>query len=428
MLARPQHPPQLPRGRAATTTSVARSRVVVGPLLLPPRAPPAINHHHHRRPAVRPRAIDGSGHANADESNDPLLDDDPELEELLRVAVDRIKRRRAGLPDPPPGPDDPSDDNETSDGGGGDAPALLSRLRGQMRLQAARDDVRAEARQGAERLRKLGAELERELDEALKVEKFRAELEGGAALDSANAQLDELEKQLEEMKEAARKEREEQEAWEEGAAARRSKGLFFGSLHEGPLSKRKREAFKEEVKRRKAEAEERARGGGGGGSGGASGGGGGGGIGGGIGGSSSNASSGSGSGGLSKFSDAPQQPSLSPAYLPAPGADPSAVAAAIERQRLVARAAEREASSPWRRANALAMAGVLLSLALSAPPQAEPWRVCACASIAAYVAAASVAMGGGEGGEGGAVRDASERRLRRVFGEEAVVRRRHRED
>ena len=92
------------------------------------------------------------------------------------------------------------------------------------------------------------------------------------------------------------------------------------------------------------------------------------------------------------------------------------------------RAAEREASSPWRRANALAMAGVLLSLALSAPPQAEPWRVCACASIAAYVAAASVAMGGGEGGEGGAVRDASERRLRRVFGEEAVVRRRHRED
>jgi uncharacterized membrane protein YgcG len=381
MLARPQ-----PSATATMAVRARRSRIIG-----PARAPSAIVVHHHakRRLAARANAADANDAGN---DSDPL-NDDPELEELLRVAVDRIKRRRAGLPDPPAGPDEPLNDPSEEQNS-----ALLSRLRGQMRLQRARDDVRQEAVEGAERLRKLGAELERELDEALKVEKFRAELEGGAALDSANAQLDELEKQLEEMKEAARRGREEQEAWEEGAAAARSKGLFFGSLHEGPLSKRKKEAFKEEVKRRKREAEERARGIGG--SGGGSGGGG-------LGGGGGNDS------GLSKFSNAPS--SLSPAYIPAQGADPSAVAAAIARQRLVATAAEREQSSPWRRALTLAMAFGLLSLVAGAPAQAEPWRLCACASIAAYVAAASVAVGGwGDGGS--AVREASERRLREVFG------------
>lgn len=381
MLARP--------APSATVATAVRARRSIAPMA---RAPSAIIVHHHAKRRLVARAADADATPNENE-NDPF-NDDPELEELLRVAVDRIKRRRAGLPDLPPGPDEPLNDPSEENNS-----ALLSRLRGQMRLQRARDDVRQEAKEGAERLRKLGAELERELDEALKVEKFRAELEGGAALDSANAQLDELEKQLEEMKEAARRGREEQEAWEEGAAAARSKGLFFGSLHEGPLSKKKREAFKEEVKRRKREAEERAKGIGSGGGGGGSGGSGGG--------------NDSGSGGLtSKFSNAPSS-SLSPAYIPAPGADPSAVAAAIARQRLVATAAEREQSSPWRRALTLAMALGLLSLVAGAPPQAEPWRLCACASIAAYVAAASV---GAAGGERSVVREASERRLREVFG------------
>jgi hypothetical protein len=359
---------------------------------------PLFRRHHHRRSPLAAHAT-GADDASADAADDdPPPLDDPELEELLRTAVDRIKRRRAGLPDE----DEPTQTISSAEQQERDS-ALMARLRGQMRVQGARDEVERGAKEGAQRLRQLGAELERELDEALKVEKFRAELEGGAELDRANAQLDELEQQIAAMKEAARKEREEQEAWEEGAAAARSKGLFFGSLHEGPLTKKKREAFKAEVKRRKAEVEDRVRGlttdgggsgGGGGGGGGRSGGGGGG------------TTTTPPNNNTNSFSSA----TLSLAPVAAAGADPTAVARAVARQRLVARAAEREAASAPRQALGLGGAALLLLLAGTAPPQAEPWRLVVCASVAAWLAATTV-------GAPAAVREASERRLRDVFGE-----------
>jgi hypothetical protein len=400
------------RGRAG----LMRARPVPPPSLA--RAPPQRDHRRRRSPLFPARAAGDSAAADAD---NPDADDaplDPELEELLREAVDRIKRRRAGLPDeveedprdaatptlPPPTSSASSAEQQERDS------ALMSRLRGQMRVQGARDEVVRGAAEGAERLRQLGAELERELDEALRLEKFRAELEGGAELEKANAELDELEQQIEAMKEAARRGREEQEAWEEGAAAARSKGLFFGSLHEGPLTKKKREAFKAEVKRRKAEVEQRVRGIGGGEEGGGGGGAGGGGGGGTAAGGGTDLTT------PNKFSSS-CSPSSATLTLLAPvaavGSDPSAVARAIARQRMLAREAELQAASAPRRAGALASAALLALLATTAPPQAEPWRLVVCASLAAWIAAWTV-------GAPAAVREASDRRLRDVFGDEAV--------
>lgn len=110
--------------------------------------------------------------------------------------------------------------------------SLVDVLRDQLLRQQLKEEIEEDLVKRKEALRRIGEELQAELQESYELEKFRAELGTSNALSETMQKFDELEAELQAIQEQTRRDSVETEEWEQQSAVARSQGLFFQTLYQ----------------------------------------------------------------------------------------------------------------------------------------------------------------------------------------------------